>query len=365
MYISHLNLQNFRNYKDLKNSFLKAGALFYGENGTGKTNVLEAIYFLCVGRSQRGASKRDMIHKDTDESYLEGLFCNTSDSLQTSISIGFSNNKKQVMKKNGKKVKLLSEIFLNNKIVSFSSHDSFLIYGDPLERRKYMDILLSQTDSGYFESLVNYKRNLVNRNKLLSTNYPDSSIDIYEEKMAEYGSYIFCSRKKLIDTISPLFSHYYSKIGTNTNIGAIKYSPSVYCDGESKNQWNELFFNMLKEKRRRDSALGFSSAGPHRDDFKCSLNGRAVKSFGSQGQCRSMALALRLCSLDYLEGIKQGTIIILVDDAFSELDERRTENIYSLLRNRGQLFLTALTRNNLLYKDLPVYCVRNNSVVSV
>ncbi len=362
MYISQLNIQNFRNYESLNISFQKEGAFIYGENGAGKTNVLEAIYFLCVGRSQRGAAKKDMINKNTNESYLEGLYNNSTDSSQVTISIGFSKNKKLAMKKNGKKVNLLSELFLDNNIVSFSSQDSFLIYGDPLERRKYMDILLSQTDPVYFQNLINYKKSLVNRNKLLNLPYSDSSIEIYEEEMAKYGSYIYCSRKELFNAISPLFSNYYSEISDNTNKGAIRYSPSVYCENEGNNEWRHMFLTLLKEKRSRDTILGYTSIGPHRDDFKAYLNDNMVKSFGSQGQCRSMALSLRLCSLDYLKIKNRGNIIILVDDAFSELDNKRTENMYSLLKNRGQLFLTALSEKNVLFKDLPVFPVKNNCV---
>lgn len=345
--------------------FPQEGALIFGENGAGKTNILEAIYFLCVGRSQRGAAKKDMIHIDANESYIEGHFNNFNDSSQVSLSLGFSRNRKLAMKKNGAKVKLLSELILDNNIVSFSSQDSLLIYGDPLERRKYMDILLSQTDPTYFENLVNYKKNLINRNILLNLSHTDTSISIYEEKMAEHGSYIIRSRSELFSFISPRFSQYFSKINSNTKNGTVKYSPSVHCNTDSGIEFHNRIRKRLKDGRNKDCAHGFTSIGPHRDDFKCYLDDYQAKSFGSQGQCRSMALSLRLCALDFLESKKEGTIIILVDDAFSELDSNSTINMYSILNNRGQLFITALSKKSVLYSDLQTFLVKENSVTKL
>ncbi len=363
MFIDSLKLLNFRNYSQTDLSFDKKGALLFGENGAGKTNILEAIYFLCMGRSQRGASRKEMIQRDSNEFFINGEFYNSTKDTTENLSIGYGKNKKLVMKKNGTDVQLLSELFLNNKIVSFSTQDSFLIYGDPAERRKYMDIILCQTDSEYLKCLIQYKKNLINRNKLLTINSSDPSIEIYEEKMAKYGSFIFHQRMKLFEFILPLFTTYYSKISPNSDIGTIRYIPSIPNKSACKDTWSTLFLSALKERRQKDSILGFTTTGPHRDDFKSYLNDTLVKSFGSQGQCRSMAISLRLCALDYLDKHRVGNTIVLVDDAFSELDHTREENVYTLLENRGQLFITTLTKENPLSKNLPCFSIKDNQII--
>lgn len=178
MYLSSLQLYNFRNYQNLDFSFEKRGALFLGNNGTGKTNIIEAIYFLSLGRSQRGASKTDMIHEDSSEAYIEGVYKHTSDSSQASISIGFSRDRKIIMKKDNRRVNKLSELIVQSNIVSFGPQDIMLVYGDPSERRKFIDIVLSQVSEEYLRNLIQYRKSLINRNKLLSTSPSDSSIDI-------------------------------------------------------------------------------------------------------------------------------------------------------------------------------------------
>lgn len=364
MFLSSLHLQNFRNYRSLDISFEKRGALFYGDNGTGKTNIMEAIYFLSLGRSQRGASKADMIHADCDEAYVEGVYEHSTDSSQAPVSIGFSRDRKIIMKRDNQRVYKLSDFIVQSNVVAFGPQDIMLIYGDPSERRRFVDIVLSQVGEEYLENLIQYRKNLINRNKLLSTNTDDSSITIYEEKMAEYGARIFVERMKLFDFISPHFSEYYSTIARNGNVGSVLYKPSVKSDANEKASWREMFHTKLKERRNRDRALGFSSLGPHRDDCACFINNRPVKFYGSQGECRIMAFSLRLCSLLYLEKERSGNKIILIDDAFAELDKEKGNNIFPLIHDRGQLFITTHTKDNVLFKELPCFSITDNSVVA-
>lgn len=364
MYLSSLQLQNFRNYRSLDISFEKTGALFYGDNGAGKTNIIEAVYFLSLGRSQRGASKTDMIHAGCNEAYVEGVYENTGDSSQASISIGFSRDRKIIMKRDNQRVYKLSEFIIQSNVITFGPQDIMLIYGDPSDRRRFIDILLSQVRGEYLGNLIQYRKNLINRNKLLSANPDDSSINIYEEKMAEYGSEIFAERMKLFDFISPHFSEYYSTIARNGNAGTVQYKPSIKGDVFEKAQWREIFHTKLKERRKRDIALGYSSVGPHRDDCIFFINNRPVKFYGSQGECRIMAFSLRLCSLLYLEKERPGNKIILIDDAFAELDKGKGGNIFPLIQNRGQLFITTHSKDEALFKELPRFSINNSKVVS-
>jgi DNA replication and repair protein RecF len=365
VFLSSLQLQNFRNYRNLDISFEKGGALFYGDNGAGKTNIIEAIYFLSLGRSQRGAPKADMIHTGSNEAYIEGAYDNANDSSPTSISIGFSRDRKIVMKRDNQKVYKLSEFIVQSNVVAFGPQDIMLVYGDPSERRRFIDIVLSQVREEYLGNLIHYRKNLVNRNRLLNTKSNDTSINIYEEKMAEYGAEIVAERMKLFSFISPHFSDYYSSITRNGNAGAVHYKPSVKSDVCEKAQWREMFHLKLKERRERDMVLGFSSFGPHRDDFICFINERPAKFYGSQGECRIMAFSLRLCSLCYLEKERPGNKIILIDDAFAELDRDKGNNIFPLIRNRGQLFITTHAKDDVLFQELPCFTITNNAVVSI
>lgn len=365
MYISSLTLYNFRNYIDLTIPFGKEGAVFVGENGAGKTNILEAIHLLSIGRSQRGALKRDMIHTDAQEAYVEGLFEDCDASF--SVSFGFSRNRKLVLRKNKQKVATLSELLFNTTIISFGSQDIVLIFGEPSDRRRFVDSILCQVDAAYLEHLILYKRNLLQRNTLLKRGLQDKTIDIYEEKMAEYGAAVVIARRKFFIDISLSVSHIFRDIGLKKETGSIKYKPSVPTenDGETNEDLRNIYIRELHERRKKDIVLGFTSSGPHRDDFKCYLNALPIKSFGSQGQCRAMALSIRLCALNYLEEHKPGRSIILVDDAFTELDNTRRYTISSLVEGRGQLFITAFSEKDVLVDTIPAFVVKNNAIASL
>ena len=259
----------------------------------------------------------------------------------------------------------LSELIVQNNVIAFGPQDIILVYGDPSERRRFIDILLSQIDKEYLHCLIQYRKNLINRNKLLCHTTDDGSIRIFEEKMAEYGASLYVERIKLFTFISQHFGEYYSTITRGENMATINYKPSIPYNGDSKDEWEALFLSLLKEKRKRDMNLGFSSFGPHRDDFICSINKRASKFYGSQGECRTIALSLRLCSLRYLEERKSGDKILLIDDAFAELDKDKTNNIFPLIQNRGQLFITTHVKEEMLFKDLPCFSVKDNRVISV
>lgn len=366
MYLSSLKLHNFRNYKELDISFNKPGALLIGENGAGKTNVIEAIYFLSLGRSIRGASKIDMIHAQSNEAFMQGVYTDSAQSLdQATISVGFSRDKKIVMKKDNQRVATLSELIIQSKVVFFGPQDIMLVYGEPAERRRFVDIVLSQIDKQYLTSLIEYKRNLINRNKLLAANTADRSIEIYEENMARYGADIFISRARLFDYIIPHFADYYSSITHTTNKASIRYKQSLHCESITCDMCRDQFLQQLQQRRKRDMALGFTTVGPHRDDFICYINEKEASAFGSQGECRIAVFSLKLCSLLYLEKNRQGNIIILVDDAFAELDHAGSVNIVPQILNRGQLFVTAISGRETLFTEIPRFSVKDDTITPV
>lgn len=363
MFISSLTLNNFRNYDNVTLHFNKQGACFIGENGAGKTNILEAIYFLSFGRSHRGASKKEMIHSSARDAYVEGIFEDEDGLALSKLSIGFSRDKKIIVKRDNKNITFLSDWFSYCNIVSLGPQDILLVYGDPSERRKYTDILLSQSDAHYLENLIYYRKSLLNRNKLLTQRVHDKSIEIYEEYIARCGAYIIQKRTMLFEKLSRFFSDYYNQISVHKDSGTIHYKPNVMCINKDSKQCEKYLLSELRKKRERDYMIGFTSSGPHRDDFLCLLHDKPIKQFGSQGQCRSAALALRLCSVKYLEEVNADKIILLVDDAFAELDSKRTEKLFSLISNRGQLFFTSTQKQTCLSK-IPHFCIERGVIRS-
>jgi DNA replication and repair protein RecF len=363
VYLSLLSLQNFRNYKELSLSFSKEGALFFGDNGVGKTNIIESIHFLLIGRSQRGAGKTEMIHTESAESYIEGVYTSTDETRRELIGIGFSKDKKVVLKKDSCTVMTFSELFGRSSVVSFSPNDSLLVYSDPSERRRFLDIVLSQGDREYFKMLGVYKKDLLNRNALLIKASSDRAIEIYEESMARSGAYIISARMSFIDSIKKQFSEYFDAIVERAVFGTIRYKSNLSGELEDVFQIEKIFLLKLRENRKKEISLGYSTNGPHRDDIVFYINENVARFFGSQGQCRSLSIALRLCALGYFEKKTPNNTIILVDDAFAELDKTRTEQICSILRNRGQLFITALTHSKSYFNYLPGFSFNCGNVV--
>lgn len=361
MNLHNLRLLTFRNYNELLIDFPPEGAIFEGENGSGKTNILEAIYILCTGRSQRGAKRNELIKFDSEGSFIEGEF--TVNNLSTLASMGFSRDKKLVMKLNGTIINTFSEWFGQRPVVSFGSDDLQLINGSPDLRRRFIDILCSQLDPDYLSSLISYKKSLLCRNNLLSSNYNEIQCEIYEEQMVQTGSLIFSKRKEILSQIDALINDFYREISGNKESAGLVYIPSVLCDCSSKNEWENVFYNILKARRNKDKEIGFSSVGPHRDDIRFLLNKKPAKTYGSQGQCRSIVLSLKLSSVSCLENYRHEGMIFLVDDAVSELDKDRTSKVYPLIENRGQIFIATPLFNCPNRKSLLKFRVENGRVV--
>jgi DNA replication and repair protein RecF len=375
MFIQTLNLQNFRSYPALSISFPPRGALLEGLNGAGKTNILEAIHLLCTGRSQRGAARTDMIHHGQDSAFIEGQFgessLTTPPSSQTSTpqctdilvpplpstssgngvaelveattsttaALGFSRDKKVVMKRDGIEIRSYSEWFGERPVVSFGTDDLELVYGSPETRRKFLDMLICQMDRSYLEALTSYRKNMACRNALLGRTNDSVQFEVYEHAMASSASALTLRRTEIAAELRPVIADFYAQIGQKGEMANIEYFPKIKCDFSSISEWQNVYLNTLAECRKRDAELMYTSAGPHRDDIKFFLDGKPAKAYASQGQCRTFALSLKLGSVLLLERHRKDSMIFLIDDAVSELDPERTSRVYPLLEGRGQIFI--------------------------
>jgi DNA replication and repair protein RecF len=348
MYLQTLTLQNFRNHENLSLAFPPEGALFEGSNGAGKTNILEAIHMLCTARSQRGAARADMLAYGQEAAFISGEFCLDVDggginacrvpAVQTA-SLGFSRDKKTVMKLNGEPVGSYSEWFGARPAVSFGADDLELVYGAPEARRKFLDMLVSQIDRAYLEALLSYRRAMICRNALLGKTGDALQFEVYEQAMAETAAKLVFARAAAAGELSALAGGYYAEISGGAEAAGIEYVPKVKCDFFDTREWQNVYSVTLAERRGKDTELMHTAVGPHRDDLRFTLGGRAARAHASQGQCRSFALALKLGAARLIEQRRGGGMVFLVDDAVSELDPGRTSRVYPLLEGRGQVFI--------------------------
>jgi DNA replication and repair protein RecF len=393
MILQKLNLINFRSYRELSISFPPEGALFEGLNGAGKTNLLESIHLLCTGRSQRGAARGDMISHGEDSAYVEGEFLETIGGYRDDIAmpiigddanptsaiginptniidispfiaaepsppyssqpishnfrivsaaLGFSRDKRVVMKRDGVEVGSFSEWFGERPVVSFGTDDLELVYGAPEARRKFLDMLICQMDRGYLDALASYRKNMACRNALFGRTDDGTLFEVYERAMAVAASTLVFRREEVVKELRECQANFYAEISGGRESAGLEYVPKIKQKNDNFYdvlEWQNVYLNTLAESRKRDAELMFTAHGPHRDDLRFLLGGRPAKSYASQGQCRSFALSLKLGSALLLERSRGCGMIFLIDDAVSELDAERTERVYPLLEGRGQIFI--------------------------
>jgi len=361
MVLRNLHCSFFRNITNLILDLSPDGAIFEGSNGAGKTNILEAVFLLCTGKSQRSSKKNSMINHSSDFSFIEGLFM--SDHQETiKASYGFDRMKKTSMQINDVPILSVTEWFGKRPIVSFSVDDLELVYGTPDHRRKFLDITCSQLYPEYFDALLKYTFFLKNRNTLLTQIFDPVQCDIYDSYLAHYGAILMTLRDIFVTETGFDFGRLYSDICNGKEAVKIIYKPSIFADCSSKEECKNVFYRVLQEQRKKDLESHFTTAGVHRDNLEFYLNEMPVKQFGSQGQCRSIVLALKLSSVTSIEKYRNEKMIFLIDDAVAELDPLRTSRVIPLIEKRGQLFIATPVFSSPLIKSIPRYTVTDGSV---
>ena len=320
MYIKNLEIENFRNYKNQKIEFDKNINIFYGDNAQGKTNIIESIFFTAFGKSFRTSKEKEVIKKGEDFTKINLEYQKKDRDGKIAILI----SDKKVVSVNGIKLKKLSELIGNVNIVTFTPDDINILKSGPSTRRRFLDMMIGQLKVSYIHNLNLYLKTLEQRNNYLKqrTNN-DTMLEIWDEKLAEYGEYIYKLREEFIDKISKKIVNIHHNI-TNEDI-KIKY----ISDSKSK----EEILNKLKRNREIDKIKGFTSCGVHRDDFKIYINGDEVNIYGSQGQNRTAILSLKLAEIEVIYEEIGEYPILLLDDFMSELDEKRITSFLSNIEN--------------------------------
>lgn len=316
MIIKSLELTNYRNYEHLNISFDKGTNILYGDNAQGKTNILEAIFLSSTTKSHKGSKDREIINFKYEESHIKSII--EKDEIETKIDLHLRPSKSKVIAIDGNKIKKAAELLGLSNVVLFSPEDLNIIKSGPGERRRFADIELCQLDNFYLYNLSNYNKIINQRNKLLKDIYfnPDlkETLGIWDSQLVSYGSKIIERRKSFTEQIGEILTDYHSKLSGGREKIEIIYEPNVSI---------EEYDSLMASSRNKDISAKMTTIGPHRDDFVFLVNGIDVRKYGSQGQQRTVALALKLSEIELVKKIVKDNPILLLDDVLSELDSNR------------------------------------------
>jgi DNA replication and repair protein RecF len=357
MKIKKLSLRNYRGYQSQEIDFGEGVHLFIGQNGSGKTNLLEAIYFLSLAKSYK-TDDENLIRFNQDFSRIDAHY-DSKDKGQK-IRIIITKNKKKIIL-NGHEIQRLSDYIGQFNVVSFLPEDMQLIKGPPRHRRYFIDSMIGQMDKNYLIELSQYKKILKERNETIKTlsehPNPDMTLlDIYTEQLAESANNLMFFRKRFIDDLNHHIKTIHPYLSNQDNQFKFIYLPSIQSHVEKT----------LKEQYRKDLFSKTTTSGPHRDDYQFKINGSDAKDLASQGEQRIMILSLLLSITKIIYAVKKEQPILLLDDVFSELDAlRQNKLIHFLNQSNLQTIITTTTtdhiENNIL-NDSNLYNVKNHFI---
>ncbi len=356
MWITKIKIKNFRNYKFEEIILDKDINLFYGENAQGKTNIIEAIFLTSMGKSFRAKKDKEMINLDSESAEVEIEFEKSDRDGKIKIELF---NKKNIYL-NGIKLKKLSELLGNINIVIFTPDDINILKGSPQNRRRFLDIMISQLKPNYMYHLNLYLKTIEQRNNYLKQikeeNKDEKLLDIWDEKLIEEADIIFKYRNEYMEKIKNKIKNIHKEITNNKEDIEVSY----FSECESK----DSYFNLLRQRRKLDIIKGFTTKGIHRDDFFIKINNKELDVYGSQGQHRTAILSLKLSELNIVKDEIGEAPILLLDDFMSELDENRIRSFLSKIENT-QVIITCTEKLEVENKKILIYNVeerKNNRV---
>ena len=363
MFLSRLNLVNFKNFASVEVEFCPKINCFVGDNGVGKTNMLDAIYFLSMCKSGWLMADSQCVKHGEPFFVVDGIYRRNEG--DDKIYCGFKMGSGKVVKKNGKEYDRIADHIGSYPLVQISPADNNLVQESGEERRRFMNLVLSQIDRSYLVALQKYNRLLAHRNKLLKSDFTNRSsyevLEVIDVQMVEVGSYIYRCRKKFVADLQPIFERYYATISESREVAGISYISHLIKDDMKA---------LLLKSYEKDCVLQHTSVGVHRDDLDLLLDGYSAKKMGSQGQQKTLLIALKLAQFELIRqssGIKP---ILLLDDIFDKLDPRRVSKMIELVGNDlfGQIFITDSNKHRLeealgaLLNDAYLFSVADGAV---
>lgn len=336
LFLKHIDLIGFKNLKEISLDFSTKINCFAGNNGAGKTNLLDSIYYLSFCKSYFNNTDHENIHHGDNLFLINGIY--ERNEVDENILCGVKQNDKKQFKRNKKEYQRLSDHIGLLPLVIVSPYDANLISEGSEERRKFINGVISQYDKTYLNDVINYNKVLKQRNALLKEftrrNHTDKdTIEIYDEKLSQLGVPIYNKRKEFLEKLSPVFESFYRHISGGNETVELLYQSQLE-HGEFK--------SLLSKSFEKDSIVQYSTCGIHKDDLAFKINGFPVKSNGSQGQQKSFLLSLKLAQFDFIKEKNDLTPLLLLDDIFDKLDNTRVSLLMKLVGEQhfGQIFIS-------------------------
>ncbi|TFH26989.1 MAG: DNA replication and repair protein RecF [Bacteroidia bacterium] len=344
MHLKSLSLVNFKNYEQVDIPFSEKINCFVGENGVGKTNILDAVHYLSLCKSNLNPVDSQNIRYDQDFCVVQGIFERLG--KEENIYCGIRKQKKKQFKRNQKEYQKLSEHIGLIPLVMISPADSILINGASEERRKFMNGVIAQYSRVYLDNLIQYNRALTQRNRLLrdfavSRNFDREMLEVWDEQLIRYGKPIFEERRRFVDELLPVFNAFHTHISGMRETVTLNYQSQLYDSG---------FGEGMKASHEKDRIIQYSTFGIHKDDLGMALGEHSLKKSGSQGQQKTFLVALKLAEFEFMRKLTKVPPILLLDDIFDKFDARRVKQIISLVAENqfGQIFITDTNEQRLL-----------------
>lgn len=352
MLLDHLELINFKNIASLSLSFSGRVNCFLGDNGEGKTNILDSIHYLSFCKSYFNAIDSQNIKHDESFFVIQGKYLKDEQPIE--VYCGLKKGEKKIFKRNKKEYQRLSDHIGLFPLVMISPSDSDLIHVGSDIRRKFIDTIISQYDKVYLDKLIHYNKGLTQRNALLKQfadmgNFSADQLEVWDMQLVEWGTYIYQARKDFIDKLIPLFNEYYKFISNSKESVSINYN---------SDQNERSLEESLQLALKNDRAARYTTVGIHKDDIEFLINDFPVKKFGSQGQQKSFLISLKLAQYYFMADVTGTKPILLLDDIFDKLDDSRIGKLMEKVTDPsfGQVFVTDTNRYKLpaLLKDLKI-----------
>ncbi|MBR3280993.1 MAG: DNA replication/repair protein RecF [Clostridia bacterium] len=356
MYIKEVYLKNFRNYKEQIINLNENANVFYGNNAQGKTNILEALYFAALGRSFRTYKESELINFNNEYSNI--LITYVKDNKENKIEISLNKKNSKIIKVNGIKINKNSELVGNINLVIFSPDDITILKQGPQQRRKFLDVLISQLKPKYMFELTEYNKILESRNASLK-NRSIETLDIWNEQLASKMEIIHKYRKEYIDKIQEKLKVIHPGLTNNKEEITIIYKTN-FKDKES-------FLELLKKNEQNDLFKGFTTEGAHREDFEILINNKSLNLYGSQGQHRTAILSLKIAELKIIKEEIEENPVLLLDDVTSELDEQRVLSIFDVVKDYQILItctdLAQILKYDCLTKNIKLFNINSGNIL--
>ena len=350
MFIKSLKLKNYRNYKNLDISFNENVNLLLGNNGQGKTNLLESLYLSSIGKSFRTNKESELLYFGEEKADVHIDYY--KDGMDHTLDISLKKDLKKEISVDEVKLRKISQLLDNIYIVIFSPEDLKIVKDEPEKRRKFIDKELCQIKPSYYNNLTNYKKALSERNAYLKEiNVDPKMLDVWDQSLAKYGAKLIKQREEFIKKINTASAKIHKKITNDIEELRVEYDSNIELM-ESETYQEVVFYKALKESFDNDLRQRTTTRGPHKDDLDLFVNDINVRSFGSQGQQRTVALSLKLAEIDIIKDETGEDAILLLDDVMSELDINRQEFLIKALEG-CQLFITTTEMPDSLIKKFP------------